>query len=258
MDKTSYRFDVGEFHCMVVSDGIIDVTGPGTEPQVMDVACLVIEKGDRKILVDTGCGDKFEASAGKLVQNLRKEGISPADIDAIIYTHGHIDHVGGTFDALGRLMYPRARQVAARKEWDCWANPPAPGKKDDMFALARKTLRPIPEEFDLIEDNAEWIPGIRLIPAAGHTLGSIILEITSGKNKLLCIGDLVHSLVELRKPKYYEFLDSAPAEATWQRTEGLAKIARSGALVFACHFPFPGIGRFVQKSKNLTWEPVKV
>lgn len=264
MTSTSFRLDIGKVRCTVVSDGSISVPGPlppgstlrpeERPREVMDVSCLVIDAGQRRILVDTGCGTFFQGSAGKLLENLREAGIDPASIDTIVYTHGHPDHVGGTFGADGKPIFPNARQVVSKKEWDCWKSPDTGGNMR-MFNLARKNLVPVAEQFDTVEDNAEAAPGIKLIPAKGHTLGGVIIEISSGDDRMLCIGDLIHSQLEFSKPDYYSFLDSAPAEAVQLRTKGLEEIAVSGTLVFACHFPFPGIGRFVKKHGSMAWEP---
>ncbi len=264
ISNTSFHLKIGAFQCTVVSDGSISVPGPvppgfsgrpeDRPREVMDVSCLLISKEQRRILVDTGCGSFFQASSGKLLENLRKEGVNPDDIDTIIYTHGHPDHVGGTLDSEGRPVFPHARQIASKKEWDCWVNSES-SPTGRMFTLARKNLLPIRGQFDLAEDNAEVIPGIKLIPATGHTLGGVIVEIASGKDKLLCIGDLVHSQLEFTQPAYYSFLDSSPEAAIRLRTEGLSAIAEDGTLVFACHFPFPGIGHIVKKGGILSWEP---
>jgi glyoxylase-like metal-dependent hydrolase (beta-lactamase superfamily II) len=224
--------------------------------QAMDVTCLLIQQGTRTVLVDTGCGEFFQPSAGKLLHNLKAAGIDPADIDTVVYTHAHPDHVGGTFDADLKPNYPRARQVITRKEWECFTGPET-GPNSRMFGLARKNLLPAREQFDLVEDDAEVMPGVKLVPAVGHTLGGVMIEISSDRDKLLCIGDLIHSQIEFTQPEYYSFLDSAPAEATMLRTEGLAEMAKKGVLVFACHFPFPGIGRIVQKGKVLSWQPIQ-
>jgi glyoxylase-like metal-dependent hydrolase (beta-lactamase superfamily II) len=263
MINASFRLDVGAFKCTVISDGKIRVPGPplpdsSNRPgEVMDVSCLLIETGQQKILIDTGCGSGFQNSAGKLMQNLLKEGTNPSRINSIIYTHGHTDHVGGTFDSQSRPVFPCARHIVSRKEWESWISMPASSKHYGMFESARKNFLPIRDHFDLVEENSEVKPGIKFIPAYGHTLGNVMLEISSGNSKLLCIGDLIHSQLELTYPDYYSFLDSAPEQAIKLRTEGLSKIAESGVLVFACHFPFPGIGRFVQKDGTLSWEPVQ-
>jgi glyoxylase-like metal-dependent hydrolase (beta-lactamase superfamily II) len=264
MVTRSFRFKIGAFQCTVVSDGIIGGAGPplkgspGELGEPMDVNCLLIEQGQRKILVDTGCGSGFEASAGKLLQNLLKEGVNPDQVDTIIYTHGHPDHVCGSFDSHGKPVFPQARHIILRKEYDSWATMPDTSQHYVMFASARKYLLPMRDQCDLVEEEAEVIPGIRLLPAYGHTLGHAMLEISSEKQRLLCIGDLIHSKVEFTNPEYLTFLDFVPEQAVRLRTEGISKIAASGVLVFACHFPFPGIGHFVHKGAILSWQPVQV
>jgi glyoxylase-like metal-dependent hydrolase (beta-lactamase superfamily II) len=257
MAETSYKFKIGTFECITISDGDIAVGKPQQARETMDVCCLFIRSGRNKILIDTGCGNSFQASSGKLIENMKKEGIEPSAIDTIVYTHGHLDHVGGTFDSAGKLLYPNARQFVAKKEWDSWANMTEAAPTYRMFSFAKKNLLPIQNRFTLLPDNGEVMPGIKLVPAVGHTLGGVMVQISSGKDTLLCIGDLIHSFKEFADPKFYSFLDAAPDEAVRLRTEGLAKIAKSGDLVFACHFPFPGIGRIVQKGVTLSWQPVR-
>jgi glyoxylase-like metal-dependent hydrolase (beta-lactamase superfamily II) len=259
MTVTSFRLDIGEFRCRVISDGTIEVppispdTGRG---ELMDVNCLLIESGRQKILIDTGCGGGYQTSAGKLVQNLRREGIEPAQIDTIIYTHGHGDHVGGSFDSTGRRVFTHARQIVSRLEWESWENMTETDPNFHIFEPVRKKLLSCPENFDLVEEGSEVIPGIRLLPAHGHTPGSIMLEIASGGDRLLCIGDMIHGQMEFEHPEYYTFMDSSPEMAGKTRDEVLARIAESGVLVFANHFAFPGIGRFVKKGRTLGWQPV--
>jgi len=262
-----FHFDIGEFECTVVSDGTIAVPssmsqGTSAIPKErtwenMDIGCMIIRYGQHKLLIDTGCGDSFQPSTGKLIVQLEKEGIKPAEIDTIIHTHGHTDHVGGTVDSQGELIFPNARQVVSKREWKSWVDRTETTRNGRMFDLAVKNLLPIPDQFNLVEDDAEVERGIKLLSAPGHTLGSVIIEVSSGKDKLLCIGDLIHSELEFSRPEYYAFLDSAPEAAIKQRTEGLLEIAKSGTPVFACHFPFPGIGKFTKKGNVLAWQPTE-
>jgi glyoxylase-like metal-dependent hydrolase (beta-lactamase superfamily II) len=259
MTAASFRLDIGEFRCRVIHDGTIEVPPPPPETgrgETLSVNCLLVEKGRRRTLIDTGCGGGFETSAGKLLQNLRQEGIAPADIDTIIYTHGHGDHVGGSFDAAGRRVFTRARQIVSRLEWESWVNMTEADPNYHIFAPARKNLLSYPENFDLVEEGAEAMPGVRLLPAPGHTPGHIMLEIASGGDRLLCIGDLIHSLMDFSRPEYYSYMDSDVAMAVKTRTESLARIAESGVLVFASHLVFPGLGRIVKKGGTLGWQPV--
>jgi glyoxylase-like metal-dependent hydrolase (beta-lactamase superfamily II) len=266
MNNTQYRLDFGDFIISVISDGYISVpngipdnrgpAGINQGHEDMDISCLLIKIGLHNILIDTGCGSGFQNTAGKLVQNLEKSGTSPDEIDTIIYTHGHEDHVGGTFNANGNPVFPNARYIVSRKEWECWERKPDTPLNKGLFASARKNLLQIRDKFELVEDNQEVFPGLSLLPARGHTFGSVIIQINSGKEKLLCIGDLIHSQTEFIKPGAYSFLDSDPEAAMKLRTEGLAKIAESGSLIHACHFPFPGAGNIVKKDGKLSWRPL--
>lgn len=265
MSSTSFLLNIGAFKCTVVSDGFITVPGappPGSSGRPedrpgerMDVSCLLVDTGERKMLVDTGCGGVFQSSSGKLLENLAKEGIRPEDIDLIVYTHAHPDHVGGTLDAAGKLAFPKARQIVSKKEWASFSGPDE-AADSRMFTLARKTLLPVRDNFDLVDDNYEVMPGIKLLAARGHTLGGVIIAVHSGEDELLCIGDLIHSQLEFTQPSYYSFLDSAPEDALKLRTDGLSRMAESRTLIFACHLPFPGIGRFVRTDGVLGWQPV--
>jgi glyoxylase-like metal-dependent hydrolase (beta-lactamase superfamily II) len=258
---TGYRFNVGDFACTVVSDGTIRVPPPPhtglkfEDGEVMDVTCLLIERDGRRLLIDTGCGSGFQDTAGKLLENLKKEGVDPATIETIVYTHGHTDHVGGTFDAAGRPVFPNARQVALKVEWDSWSALPPENEHYHMFDAARDNLLPIREKFDLVEENAEVAPGVRLLPAYGHSPGNAMVGLSSGDDRLLCVGDLIHSQRELAEPAWYAFLDVIPGPAEQLRSEGIAEIAFSGVPVYACHFPFPGLGRFVYEGEALRWQP---
>jgi glyoxylase-like metal-dependent hydrolase (beta-lactamase superfamily II) len=261
MTDTTYRFKVGELACMVIDDGTLSdapgEAGPGREPQVHQLNCLFIDTGEHKVLVDTGCGDGFQATAGKMLRNLEAEGIGRRDIDRTIFTHGHLDHVGGSFDAEGRPVFPNARYITSEKEWECWVTPAEKTELQRMFfATARKYLLPRRDRFDLVQDGARVFPGIRLIAAPGHTPGLMMLEISSGGEKLLCIGDIIHSQVEFASPEYYSLFDVAPEQAVSTRARILTQAAAAGTLVFACHFPFPGLGHLVADGESLNWQPI--
>jgi glyoxylase-like metal-dependent hydrolase (beta-lactamase superfamily II) len=264
MSNAAFRFKVGKLRCMVVSDGTLSPsTGPAGQPgaQTADVDylnCLLIDTDEYKILVDTGCGDGFQATAGKLVKNLEAEGIKPGDVEKIIFTHGHLDHVAGAFDEKGKPVFPNAHYLAYKKEWDYWAA----GRYENeiqvmLFASARRNLLPILQHFDLVEENAEALPGIKFKAAPGHTPGNSVLEITSNSDRLLCIGDVIHSPKEFVIPDCYSAFDVVPGQALQTRNKILSRAAGSGELVFACHFPFPGLGYVGRANGIFSWKPLK-
>lgn len=263
MPDKAFSFNVGRFACTVVSDGtLLGAHGehgeePVREPEVHPLNCLFINTGEHRILVDTGCGDGFQTTAGKLVGNLEAAGIQCADIDRIIFSHGHLDHVGGAFDAQGKPVFPNARYITSEKEWDCWVTPAEKTELQQMFfATARRHLLSRRQQFDLFKDNAEIFPGMRLVAAPGHTPGQTMLEMASGGERLLCIGDIIHSCLELTQPDYYALFDVAPQLAVRTRSRALSQAARSRTLIFACHFPFPGLGHMIPKGEVLDWRPM--
>jgi glyoxylase-like metal-dependent hydrolase (beta-lactamase superfamily II) len=268
MSDGAVRFNVGSLECMVISDGSLIVPesmpdSPGGRPDMskgkkMDVCCLLIDTGEHKILIDTGCGSGFQSTTGKLVGNLEAEGINRSDIDIIIHTHGHMDHVAGSFDAAGKPVFPNAHFVVAKKEWECWVSRVERPQLSPMFGSARKYYLPIPEKFELVDDQSEPLPGFKFLAAPGHTPGSIALSLSSGKSSLLCIGDMIHAPLEFTDPGHYSFLDVDPEQAIHTREQILSSAARLHLPVFASHFAFPGLGKIVQKGEILAWRPTQI
>jgi glyoxylase-like metal-dependent hydrolase (beta-lactamase superfamily II) len=256
MSEAAYRMDIGEYKCVILSDGSLVSEGTAF-PEVFGLNCLYLESGNRRVLIDTGCGEMFQATTGRLPDSLAEAGIKPADINTIIFTHGHIDHVAGSFSRAGRPVFPVARYIVSAREWRYWEAGPGDNELQNFFfSPARKNLLPIKDRFYLAEDGTEVLPGIKLIPAAGHTPGIVTVDITSRGKRLFCIGDIIHSPREFIEPECLAAFDVTPAQALATRERVLADVAQSGTLVFACHFPFPGLGYIKRRKGVFTWQPV--
>jgi len=252
MADAGYRIDIGRFKCTVFSDGTLEHDG-----ELFALNNLYIDSVEHKILIDTGCGDGFQATAGRLAENLEAAGIKRPDIDRVILTHGHVDHAVGAFDSRGKPVFPNARYITSRREWEHWEEGPGDNELQNMFFNgARKHLLPIPDRFDLADDNEEVLPLIRFIPAYGHTPGNVMVDIASDGDRLLCIGDIIHSPLEFEYPEHLAAFDVAPEQAIKTRTKILADIAQSGVLVFACHFTFPGLGHITKNKGVFAWQPI--
>jgi glyoxylase-like metal-dependent hydrolase (beta-lactamase superfamily II) len=263
MENTFHRFRAGEFNCTVISDGWLMIPPPpgssGQEQgQKTDISCLFIDTGKHKVLIDTGFGLEAQTTAGKLLENMRAAGIKPAEIDRIIFTHGHMDHVGGTFDKQGRANFPNARYIISKDEWGCLENRPEASHLTQLFSTARQRFLTIPGQFERAENNSEVLPGIKLTAAPGHSPGNALLEITSGAQKLLCIGDIIHINFEFQRPDYLAWLDVAPDQALIVRNAIFEQAVKSKRLIFACHFDYPGLGYIVKKGAGFGWQPVVV
>lgn len=290
MNTEIYRFKVGDFECMAVSDGTLTYAPPIFPPPVaflfanapkelLDRAlsehsiqpeqwrawvspyiCVTVNTGRHRVLVDTGA-DGLDPNTGRLLRNLQAEGIGPGDIDTVILTHGHPDHIGGNTDAKGKPTFRKARYVMWKDEWNFWTSEQAEDKLDEhvrevLLAFARNNLPPIQRQLDLIQHEAEIVPGIRAVAAPGHTPGHMALAISSKGEQLLCISDTFLHPIHIEHPEWHAAIDMAPEKLMNTRHLLLKKVATEKALMLAFHFPFPGLGHIVQKEEGWRWQPL--
>ncbi len=291
MSKESFSFKIGKFGCIAVSDGTHRYAPPmfpppatflfanaprdqleevlrehGLDPMrwaewLSPYICLVINTGEHRVLVDTGA-DGLGPNTGKLLQNLRAEGIAPEDIDIVILTHGHPDHIGGNTDAKGKPAFPSARYFMWRDEWDFWTSEQAALKLDEyvrevLLGFAHRNLPPIQGQLHLVAHETEIVPGIQAIAAPGHTPGLMALAVSSGGEQLLCISDVVLHPIHMERPEWCAAVDFIPEQVPVTRRRLLNKATTEKALVLAFHFPFPGLGHVIQKGQCWQWQPIE-
>ena len=291
MNNEIYRFKIGRVECIAVSDGTLTYTSPTFPPpatllftnapkegleQVLiqhnlqpeqwiewtsPYICLVAKTDDHLVLVDTGAGD-LAPTTGRLMQNLQKARIAPDEIDTVILTHGHPDHIGGNIDADGKPAFPYARYVMWKEEWDFWTSDQAEQKLDEhvreiLVKFARENLPPIQGKVALFDREEEIVPGIRAVAAPGHTPGHMALEISSEGEHLMCISDAALHPIHLEQPEWYAVVDFAPNQAVATRRQILQTIASQKALMLAFHFPFPGLGYIDVKDDGWQWQPLE-
>ena len=289
MNTENYRFKLGTFDCIVVSDGtfayphpaqILFVDAPkermervlrehNLEPEqweefVSPYPSLVINMSQHRVLVDTGAGG-FAPTTGKLIENLQAEGIAPKDIDVVILTHSHPDHIGGNIDEEGKPAFPNARYVMLKDEWSFWTKEPdlSPLKVDEhlkqiILEFAKNSLPPIQAQLDLIEHETEIVPSIHAVATPGHTPGHMAVSISSGSEQLLCISDLAIHPIHLEYPDWYAAVDLNPEQIVTTRRRLFGRAANEKSLVFAFHFPFPGLGHIIQKGNAWQWQPIEI
>ena len=290
MSTENYHFKIGAFECIAVSDGALTYAPPAFPPPVAllfnnaprknleetlhrhniqsehwtewksPYICLLVKTGEHRVLVDTGANG-LDQNTGRLIQNLQSEDIAPEEIDMVILTHCHPDHIGGITLEDGNLAFPNARYALWKEEWEFWTSGEAESKLDEhsreiLLGIARKNLPPIQDRLDLIEREREILPGIEAIAAPGHTPGHMALVISSKDEQLFNIADLVLHPIHLEQPEWCAVFDFSPEEVTATRRRILNRIAAEKALVQAFHFPFPGLGHIVEKGDGWAWKPI--
>ncbi len=214
-----------------------------------DVNCVLLRVGERLILLDTGAGrdipvlmERYGGGCGLLVDNLRALGVSPSDIDTVIVSHAHGDHIGGaTIPSTDEMVptFPEALYWFMTEEWGYWTSP-------EMLAsrpYLEKKLPPLLAhgQVELAEDETEIAPGVRLIPAPGHTPGHLCVAITSGQEMAIYTGDLLHHECQLEHPEWSAMLDLLPDVSAASRQRILEEAARERAVLLTAHLATPGI-----------------
>ena len=290
MDTQSYRFTLGDFECLALYDGNfnypLDVFFANAAREELEdslrqhglpldriatpYTCLLVDTGRHRVLVDTGAGnlaagagqmfpsvDHSTTTTGKLLPSLQSAGFEPGDIDIVVITHAHPDHVGGTLDEAGNLVFANARYFLAKDEWAFWTSDAATAKAaPPLVNIARRNLEPLQGRLTFVEDGFEVAPGIQVVATPGHTPGHLALYIRSAGLQLLNISDVVLHPLHLQHPTWFPVFDISPEQAAASKQRTFDHAAKTQALVFAHHFPpFPNLGYIHKQEKGWQWQP---
>ena len=284
MVKTSapgyYRMMLGEFEVTALSDGTVALpvdklltnTTPGKVDQALkrsflkppvetSVNAYLVNTGTKLVLVDTGAAGLFGPTLGKLLANLKAAGYQPEQVDAVLITHMHPDHVGGLV-ADGKMAFPNATVHADKHDADFWLSPAnldkAPAESKGFFQGAMASLNPYVTagKFKPFDGNTELLPGIRAQGSRGHTPGHSTYVVESAGQKLVLWGDLMHvAAVQFASPAVTIQFDTDSKAAAVQRQRAYADAAKGGYWVAAAHLSFPGIGHLRAEGKGYVFVP---
>jgi glyoxylase-like metal-dependent hydrolase (beta-lactamase superfamily II) len=287
MQPTIYRFKLGGFEVTPIMDskvirsGLTPSYGGEANADVVKALAkanridadryehpftpLLVNTGKELVLFDTGNGslrDEYEQlknrlPGGNLVARMKEAGYKPEDVDVVVITHGHPDHIGGLTKG-GQPVFPNARYVFGATDFDYW-------NKGENIREARKLNRelyvkivvPFANRATMIKPGDEVVPGIRAVDAFGHSAGLLAFTIESEGKRMINWADTAgHYVVSLQRPDLHLDVDDDKEKAVATRKRIFEMVNSEDLLVAGFHMPYPGLG-YVEKTKDgaFRWVP---
>jgi glyoxylase-like metal-dependent hydrolase (beta-lactamase superfamily II) len=286
-----YRYKVGAHEVTVLTDGARSF--PLTERYVTNApiaevrkaletayippdrmihhyAPIVVNTGSKLVLIDTGFGPAVHAETkgelGQLSQNLAAAGIQANDIDLVVISHFHNDHVNGLLDTNNKLAFPNAEVLVPEAEWKFWMDDgersrATKGRMEDLFKNNRRVFDALGRKVTPYEWNKELAPGLMPVATLGHCIGHTSYVLSSGSAKLYIQSDVTnHPDLFARHPDWSAFFDQDPALAVATRRKVYDMLVADKMLVQGFHYPFPGLARIEKADAGyrvipMPWSP---
>jgi glyoxylase-like metal-dependent hydrolase (beta-lactamase superfamily II) len=279
-----YRMMLGQFEVTALYDGAIELDSKllhNTTPTELNrllarmfvgnpkmqtaVNAYLINTGSHLVLVDAGAAKLFGPNLGFVIQNMKAAGYEPSQVDTVVITHLHADHIGGLTDANGQPVFPKAKIMVAREDSDFWLSQKvadsSPQAMQPFFKMARDGAAPYQKagQWQTFTAGSVLVPGITAVKANGHTPGHTAFNVESEGQKLLIWGDLVHAhAVQFARPDVSIEFDVDQKQAIATRKSIFKAMAKAKSLVAGMHLPFPGIGHVRADGKgSYAWVPIE-
>ncbi|MDB5643051.1 MAG: hypothetical protein JWN07_2368 [Hyphomicrobiales bacterium] len=279
-----YRNRIGDMEITIVTDGARTMAMPDTfvrnvakeevgkalEASAMSAARMtvpynpmLVNTGGKLVLVDTGNGQgDAKGEVGLLLPNMTAAGVDPKQVDIVVITHFHGDHILGLRMADGSLAFPNAEVKVPAAEYAFWMSDDnmakAPDAMKGAFALVRRIFKDMGDRLTQYAMDKEVAPGMTPFATPGHTPGHTSLALQSGNSRMLLQGDVTNiPALFLRNPGWHVMFDMDAAKAEETRRRFYDRASADKVLVGGFHFPFPALG-YVEKdgASNFRLVPV--
>lgn len=229
-------------------------------PFATAINAYLVETPTHKVLVDVGCGRFMGPLLGKLPRNLRAAGVKPEQIDLVVVTHMHIDHVAGLLTDSDTRQYPNARIMIAAQELAYWTNldnrPSSPPSTQDTFDVVARMMTAYAQNIETFTGAPEIVPGITAVPLNGHTPGHTGYAIGRNQPELIVWGDVVHAPeLQFKRPELTVIFDVEPAKAATSRQGIIERAIEEEMMIAGMHIPFPGFIRASRRNDAYEFYP---
>lgn len=274
-----YRFQIGTFEVTSILDGAIQLQGPHPifgenvapeevaqlaqanflPPEQLEISftATLVNTGTQVILFDTGNGARRRPQAGRLRALLGTVGLVPPQVDLVVLTHFHPDHIGGLVER-GRAAFPNARYVMPSAEYDFWSDESLLSDEamQGRAQLVQNVVVPFAERTRFIGDGDTVVGGITAMASHGHTPGHTCYHLESGGERLLILGDVCnHFVVSMQRPDWHVRFDMDKEQAVAARREVLGMIAADRIPFIGYHMPPPAVGYLETMGEGFRYVP---
>lgn len=273
-----YAFKQGAYDVTVVSDGTLllplSLVGPDAKPEDVkallgamvegdkvhfEASPLLFRSGSDVILMDTGSGNGFQPTAGKIADSLKAVGVEASAITKVIFTHAHPDHCWGTLGADGKPIFANASFHMAENEWNFWTASDLaskmPKEMEGMVKTTQGQLAGIKDKVNMFKPGTEVLPGINVLDTAGHTPGHVSFEMAGGDGLIITADAIVNPLVYFPHPDWKFGFDADHATAIANRKKLLDMASAGKKKLIGFHWPYPGIGMAEAKDGAYVYVP---
>lgn len=276
-----YRFSVGDFEVTALHDGqvnreitqvlvpnvpldevikVLDSQFIPTKPGNSQFNTMVVNTGSKLVLIDAGFANNGAATTGQMAANLAAAGIDPKQIDTILVSHFHPDHINGLRNKEGQLVYPNAEIVVPPRDVAHYLDEAkmnaVPEAARGAFMVSRRVFQPILKDVRQAEWGKEWAPGITAIQSDGHTPGHTSFVVASGGKTLMVVGDACNDpRIFARNPDWHLGFDLDRSLAVATRRKLLDMAATDRMQVSFYHAAFPATGFVAKAGKGYDWFP---
>jgi glyoxylase-like metal-dependent hydrolase (beta-lactamase superfamily II) len=277
-----YRYKLGNLEITAVYDGVwMPDLAPGlfrnfsvadaqktladqfqrTDKMVVPFTPIVVNTGSKLVLIDTGTAGRFVPTANSFLDNFAAAGFTPAQVDTVIISHFHGDHINGLRTKDEQLVFPNAEVMVPAPEWAHWMDDAkmaaTPEAARGNFNNSRRVFGSIAGKVTRFEPGKEVVPGITSIPAYGHTPGHTAFAISSGNQTMMTIVDATNNAyLFVRHPDWHVAFDMDGAMAAEGRKKLLDRAAADKMLVGGYHWPFPAVGYITKEGSGYRLNPV--